>query len=101
MRPWSAAGSSPKSQNFTRDLVNEPANRLTPMVLAERPRAMADEFGLECEVLDQDRMPQLGMGSLLGVAMGSAEPPALIVLRYRPASGARTAPRIWAWSARA
>jgi len=39
-------------------------------------------------VLDRDRMKQLGMGSLLGVAMGSAEPPALIVLRYKPAKDA-------------
>jgi leucyl aminopeptidase len=75
-----------ESQNLTRELVNEPANRLTPGLLAERARQMAAEQGLECEVLDQDRMRQLGMGSLLGVAMGSAEPPALIVLRYRPES---------------
>ncbi len=74
-----------QSQNLARELVNEPANRLTPSVLAARARAMAAEQGLECEVLDQDRMKQLGMGSLLGVAMGSAEPPAMIVLRYRPA----------------
>jgi leucyl aminopeptidase len=76
-----------ESQNFTRDLVNEPANRLPPQALADRARAMAQEAGLECEVLDQDRMQQLGMGSLLGVSMGSAEPPALIVIRYRPAGG--------------
>jgi leucyl aminopeptidase len=74
------------SQNFTRELVNEPANLLTPMVLADRARAMAAEAGLECEILDQDRMRQLGMGSLLGVAQGSAEPPALIVVRYKPAN---------------
>jgi leucyl aminopeptidase len=80
-----------ESQNAARDLVNEPANRLTPTVLAERARAMAAEQGLECEVLDRDRMQQLGMGSLLGVAMGSAEPPALIVLRYRPVAAAGTA----------
>jgi leucyl aminopeptidase len=77
-----------ESQNLTRDLVNEPANRLTPTVLAARARAMAEEQGIECEILDQDRMKQLGMGSLLGVAMGSAEPPAMIVLRYRPAGEA-------------
>jgi leucyl aminopeptidase len=47
---------------------------------------MATEFGLQCEVLDRDAMEKLGMGSLLGVAIGSAEPPVLIVLRYRPAS---------------
>ena len=73
-----------ESQNFTRELANEPANRLTPSVLAERARQMAAQQGLECEVLDQDRMKQLGMGALLGVAQGSSEPPALIVLRYRP-----------------
>jgi leucyl aminopeptidase len=80
------------SQNLTRELVNEPANRMTPSILAARAQAMASEQGLECEVLDQDRMKQLGMGALLGVAMGSAEPPALIVIRYRPtAQGANGA----------
>ena len=69
------------AQNFTRDLVNEPANLLTPMVLARKAQEMAVEEGLECEVLDRDRMEQLGMGSLLGVSMGSLQPPALIVVR--------------------
>lgn len=73
-----------EAQNFSRDLANEPANRLTPTLLADRAKQMAGEFGLECEVLDQDRMRQLGMGALLGVAQGSAEPPALIVVRYKP-----------------
>src|ERR1700733_10233664 len=75
-----------EAQNFTRDLANEPANVLTPTLLAERAKQMATEFGLECEILDQDRMRQLGMGALLGVAQGSAEPPALIVIRYKPAN---------------
>ncbi|MBV8841964.1 MAG: leucyl aminopeptidase [Bryobacterales bacterium] len=79
-----------EAQNFTRDLANEPANRLTPLLLAERARAMAAEMALECEVLDQDRMRQLGMGALLGVAQGSAEPPALIVVRYKPATPPKT-----------
>ncbi len=72
------------AQNLTRELVNEPGNLLTPMVLAARAQTMAAAQGLECEVLDRDRMKQLGMGALLGVAMGSAEPPAFIVIRYRP-----------------
>jgi len=45
---------------------------------------MAEEFGLGCEILDQDRMRQIGMGSLLGVAQGSTEPPAMIIIRYMP-----------------
>ncbi|MFB3778695.1 MAG: leucyl aminopeptidase [Bryobacteraceae bacterium] len=83
-----------ESQNFARDLVSEPANRLTPTVLAERARQMAAEQGLSCEVLDRERMSQLGMGALLGVAAGSEEPPALIVLRYRPLEAAADAPHL-------
>ncbi len=75
-----------ESQNFTRDLVSEPANRLTPSLLAERARQMAVDQGLECEVLTRDQMAQLGMGAVLGVAMGSDEPPTLIVVHYRPGS---------------
>ena len=73
-----------EAQNFTRDLVNQPANRLTPLAMADAARKMAAEFGLECAVLDRDGMEKLGMGALLGVAQGSAEPPVLIVLGYRP-----------------
>jgi len=79
-----------ESQNFSRGLANEPANALTPTLLADRARQMASEVGLDCEVLEQDRMRQLGMGALLGVAQGSAEPPALIVLRYQPAKAPST-----------
>jgi leucyl aminopeptidase len=75
-----------EAQNYTRSLANDPPNLLTPMRLAERARELASEFVLGCEILDQDRMRQLGMGALLGVAQGSAEPPALIVLRYQPST---------------
>ena len=73
-----------EAQNFARGLASEPANKMTPTILAERAHAMCAEEALECELIDQDRMRQLGMGALLAVAQGSAEPPALIVLRYRP-----------------
>jgi leucyl aminopeptidase len=72
------------SQNFARELVYEPGNRLSPSVLAGHAVRMADEQGLECELMDRDRMKQLGMGALLGVAAGSNEPPMLIIVRYRP-----------------
>ncbi len=73
-----------ESQNFARDLINEPSNRLTPSMLAERAKAMAAETGLECEVLDRAACERLKMGSFLSVAQGSSEPPAFIVLRYTP-----------------
>jgi leucyl aminopeptidase len=72
------------AQNFARGLVNEPGNRLTPAKVADAARAMAAESGLECHVLDREQMERLGMGALLGVAQGSAEPPNLIVVGYKP-----------------
>jgi leucyl aminopeptidase len=73
-----------ESQNFTRDLVNEPSNRMTPTVLAERAEKMAAEVGLICETSGADKIKALKMGAFWGVAQGSDEPPALIVLRYDP-----------------
>jgi leucyl aminopeptidase len=74
-----------ESQNFTRDLVNEPSNHMTPTILAERAKKMAQEVGLKFEVFDGDKIRKLKMGAFWGVAQGSDEPPALIILRYEPA----------------
>jgi leucyl aminopeptidase len=73
-----------ESQNFTRELGNEPSNMLTPTLLAQRAEAMAREAGLAVDILDDKRIEQLKMGALLSVARGSAEPPRLIVLTYTP-----------------
>ena len=82
-----------ESQNFTRDLVNEPSNRMTPTILADRAKKMASEVGLKCEVFGADKIKEMKMGAFWGVAQGSDEPPTLIVLRYEPA-GAPANPHI-------
>jgi leucyl aminopeptidase len=74
-----------ESQNFTRELVNEPSNRMTPTVLAEQARKMCAETGLKCEVYGADKIKELKMGAFWSVAQGSDEPPALIIMRYEPA----------------
>ncbi|HZW93117.1 MAG TPA: leucyl aminopeptidase [Candidatus Eremiobacteraceae bacterium] len=74
-----------ESQNFTRDLVNEPSNRMTPTILADRAKKMCQEVGLQCEVYGADKIKELKMGAFWSVAQGSDEPPALIVMRYDPA----------------
>jgi leucyl aminopeptidase len=74
-----------ESQNFTRDLVNEPSNHMTPTILAERAKKMAKEVGLKCETYGAEKIKELKMGAFWGVAQGSDEPPALIVLQYEPA----------------
>jgi len=74
-----------ESQNFTRDLVNEPSNRMTPTILAERAKKMCAEVGLKCEVFGADKIKEMKMGAFWSVAQGSDEPPALIVMKYEPA----------------
>jgi len=73
-----------ESQNFTRTLVNEPGNKLTPTVLGRRAAEMAAEVGLKSEVYSTDKLHELKMGAFWSVSQGSAEPPALIVLKYEP-----------------
>jgi len=73
-----------ESQNFARDLINEPSNKLTPRMLASRAEAMAKEAGLAIEILDERKITDLKMGALIGVAQGSVEPPRVIVVRYTP-----------------
>src|SRR5205085_2859640 len=73
-----------ESVNFTRDLANEPGAYMTPTIMAERAREIAEQFGLEFHVLEREQMEQEGMGALLSVARGSDEPPKLIVLKYTP-----------------
>ena len=80
-----------ESSNLARDLCNEPSNVLTPSVFAERAAAIGGGAGLGVEILDEDEIARLGMGLLLGVARGSAEPPRVIVLRHDP-PGAPAAP---------
>src|SRR5579864_4821922 len=73
-----------ESQNFTRELVNEPSNRLTPTMLADRARKMCESVGLKCEIMGPDRIKEMKMGAFWSVAQGSDEEPRLILIRYEP-----------------
>ncbi|MDQ1490776.1 MAG: leucyl aminopeptidase, partial [Actinomycetota bacterium] len=70
---------------WARDLVNEPAGAMTPTQLAEEARRAAEEGGLEYEVLDEVEIANQGLGGLLGVSLGSDQPPRLVKLTYTPA----------------
>jgi leucyl aminopeptidase len=82
------------SQNFARDLVNEPSNKLTPKTLGEKAEAMAKEAGLSVDILDEKRIADLKMGALLSVAQGSVEPPRMMVVTYTPPNPKPGAPVI-------
>src|SRR5213082_2076708 len=82
------------SQNFARDLINEPSNKLSPRILAERAEAMAKEAGLAVQILDEKKIADLKMGALLSVAQGSVEPPRVMIVTYTPAHPKPGAPVI-------
>ena len=73
-----AAGSA-----LARDLGNTPGNVCTPSYLAQAAVDIAQEHGLECQVLERGDMEALGMHSLLSVAKGSHQPPKLAVVHYK------------------
>jgi leucyl aminopeptidase len=82
-----------ESQNFTRELVNEPGNRMTPTMMAEHARRMVESLNvaeLKIETYGADKIKELKMGAFWSVAQGSDEPPALIVARYEPAGAPAT-----------
>lgn len=76
-----------QAANLARDLANEPANKVTPTVLANAAREAGRSAGFKVKVLDPDEMKKLGMGSLLAVAAGSHEPARFIQMEYGPAKG--------------
>jgi len=72
-----------QATNLARDLINEPANHMTPSDMAKVAEGLAKTYGLELTILDRKQMEKEGMGALLGVAQGSRQPPKLIVLSYK------------------
>lgn len=74
---------------YARDLVNEPANLVTPACLAKAAAEIAREGKLTLTVYDRAECQKMGMGAYLGVAQGSQEPPKFIHLTYTPRQRAR------------
>ena len=94
--PASAAGALEQASaiaagvRFARELGNLPPNICTPAHIAQAAQKLAaDHPGVSCEILEEGQMRELGMGALLGVALGSANAPRLICLQWRGAGDAQ------------
>lgn len=74
-----------------RDLANAPGGRLTAARIAEIAEELGGAAGLEVEVFDEEALVELGCGGLLGVNLGSADPPRMVKLVYRPQGATPTA----------
>ena len=69
---------------LARELVAAPANYVTPITLAETAQAIAQDYGLNLEILEKEECEALGMGAFLGVSQASDLPPKFIHLTYKP-----------------
>lgn len=72
-----------EAAKMARDMVNHPAADMTPSAIAEIAKGLSKQYGLRLKVLERKEMERLGMGALLGVSAGSAQPPKFIILEYR------------------
>ena len=70
--------------NYARYIACHPGNVVNPTTLVREARALARTSGLRLEIIDHKKAQALGMGGLLSVGQGSASPPALILLEYKP-----------------
>jgi leucyl aminopeptidase len=71
--------------NLARHLVNTPPAEKCPTRLAEQVRISATDAGMSVQVWDETRIRQERFGGLIGVAAGSENPPAFVILDYRRA----------------
>jgi leucyl aminopeptidase len=83
-----------KSVYLVRDLANAPGNEITPNALAHHARIAGRGCGVAVKVLDERQIARLGMGGVMGVAQGSANPPRFIIMDYKPRKTTRRVPTI-------
>ena len=79
------AGILAKNTFIIRDLVNTPPSHLTPAIFSTRMKKIALGLGLKVEILDERALKSKGYGGIAGVGQGSANPPRLLRVSYKPA----------------
>ncbi len=75
--------------HLIRDLVNTPPSHLTPASFSERFRPLTKKLGLTVEILNEVQLKKSGYGGIIGVGQGSANPPRLLHISYRPKNSKR------------
>lgn len=81
-----------EATNLARWLTNEPGNRVTPALFADRAMMLAQESNLKITALDESEIEEKGMNAILAVAQGSTHPAKFIVLEHRKTDTSRQRP---------
>ncbi|WP_457568104.1 leucyl aminopeptidase [Desulfurobacterium sp.] len=78
-----------EAANFTRDIVNEPGNVITPEALADKAKDLASRYGFKCKIFREKDLEKKNMVGILAVGRGSKNPPRFIHITYRPENPAK------------
>ena len=78
----------------TRDMINEPSQKMTAHAMAEEIKRLGFEAGFTVEILDKSRIAALKMGGLLGVNRGSVDPPQFCIMEYKPVNPVNSKPLV-------
>ena len=70
--------------SLARDLANLPANDKTPELLAAAGKQLAERYGLQYKQLNAKQLAEQGYAGITAVGQGSAHPPVLFTLTYKP-----------------
>ena len=79
-----------RNTHLVRDLINTPPSHLTPATFCESFKPLARKVGVAVEVINEVQLKKLGYGGIIGVGQGSANPPRLLHLTYRPKSKSKS-----------
>ena len=77
---------------WSRDLINEPLNKLNALQLAGQIAEKLQSVGVKAEVLNKKKIEALKMGGLLSVNLGSVDPPTFTILEYKPENASNQQP---------
>ena len=69
--------------NMAREWAHEPAAIINPQTLSERAQKFAKQFGLNCKILDDKQLTEMGAGAIVAVGQGSKTPSRMIILEYK------------------
>ena len=70
------------AQNMAREWAHEPASVINPWTLSDRAEAFAQVYGLNCTILDDEQLREMGAGAIVAVGQGSKTPSRMIILEY-------------------
>ncbi len=77
------------AMDFTKDLINEPAQNATPETISQVAKNLSTDLGLTIKIYNKKQLSDMNFNAFLAVGQGSEREPKFIHLTYKPAKKAK------------